>query len=359
MNQPDDKVTKIEEKQRELDNLKESRDKLEALKREREAQLKSFIDQHPKEFIRLMCEAVLGIETEDENPFKIKADLGRYPSYVAGLAKIVLDKVMDANPAKSEDGYTPFLSVIFDYFHFSKFLRSDEIFKSFDLVSVQHDFFNEYADPLASAIDSASRFVFEGLPLYRKQEVEQGFEQLAFDDPIFMYVYKKGEYFESGPTVHVPDWVDGLYFKDSDWALHEAFFSGSGELSDGERDLRRSALRSRLGLQDGVGSPTKNTADTTALTGEIDRLKAELDEANAKAASLQSEALKGKARTTALKLIGGLAMVGAELDIHSGKIEGITDVLRDLSLKGVNVTDDTLRNYLKDAASVIGKPNSR
>jgi len=358
MDNIDDKVSSMDQENADLKR------ELQELREQGMVQIKAFANEQPKEFIKMMCEAALGIEDGYENPFKRSSEhfnggAGRYLAYVSGLAKIVLDKVMKVEPVVSKDGYTTFLSVIADYFHFSPYLRADEVVKSYDLMAIQHDFFAEYADPLASAIDTACHFVFEGLPLYRKLDEEQVFQRLAFDDPLFMYVYKKGEYFESGPTTNVPDWVGGLYFKDSDWEVHQAFFSGSGELLKSELDLRRNALRSQLGLPNDVDTSSQRSIGTMDLTSEVDRLKAELDTANAKITSLQSEVLKGYARTSALKVIGGLAMVGAELDIHSGKIEGITDVVRDLALKGVDVTDDTLRKYLKDASNIIGKPRAK
>ncbi|HHX4053973.1 TPA: hypothetical protein ACU967_002446 [Burkholderia contaminans] len=225
---------------------------LDEVSRQWMQQLCSFIDERPKEFIKMMCEGALGIEREAENPFRRSPDsllggTGRYLTYIEGLAKILLNKVDGVDPVSRGDGYTPFLTMVEDYFNFSPFLRSEDVVKSFDLISIQHNFFNEYADPLASAIDTSCQFVFEGLPLYRVSD-ESGFERLNFSDPVFNYIYKKGEYFESGPTTHVPNWAEGLYFKDSDLAVHTAFFSGSGELLDAERNMRRNALRTALGI---------------------------------------------------------------------------------------------------------------
>ncbi|WP_175725463.1 hypothetical protein [Burkholderia ambifaria] len=246
MNSTGDKAPKVGQDGDEL------RKDLDELRQEGIQQLRTFIDEQPKAFIKMICEGALGIEGETENPFRRNPDpllggTGRYLSYIEGLAKILLDKVTDVDPAISTNGYTSFLSIIADYFNFSPFLRGDDVVKRFDLTSIQHNFFDEYADPLASAIDTACLFVFEGLPLYRESG-ESGFDRLELSDPVFNYIYKKGEYFESGPTTHVPDWVEGLYFKDSDIAMHAAFFSGSGELLDAERNLRRNALRAALGI---------------------------------------------------------------------------------------------------------------
>lgn len=69
--------------------------------------------------------------------------------------------------------------------------------------------------------------------------------------------------------------------------------------------------------------------------------------------SLKSEALAGKARLTALKIIGGLAMKGYAMDIHAERLNGIVDMVKDMEGVGAGVTEKTLRDWLKEAANVI------
>ncbi|KWA78028.1 hypothetical protein WL28_28505 [Burkholderia ubonensis] len=231
--------------------------KLEEMKTNYLSSLKNLIDEKPKIFIELMCEATLGIESDGDNPFLIKQDPSSIASaahstldrdYIHGLARLVLDDVKGNKPIRNESGYTPFIDVISENFSFFPYLKSDEIVKDLDMLAIKINFFNEFADTLSSAIDMACLLVFEGVPLYRKQKVDGEFDRLSFDDPLFMYVYKKGEFFETGGITHVPDWVYMLHFKDSDLAAHQAFFAGAPQLLDSERDLRRSALRSSLGI---------------------------------------------------------------------------------------------------------------
>ena len=65
--------------------------------------------------------------------------------------------------------------------------------------------------------------------------------------------------------------------------------------------------------------------------------------------------LVGKAKTTALKIIGGMAIDGYRIDIHAARMEGIGDLVKDLQVIGADVTEKTLREWLKDAATVIEK----
>ncbi|MCK2097567.1 hypothetical protein [Thauera aromatica] len=100
------------------------------------------------------------------------------------------------------------------------------------------------------------------------------------------------------------------------------------------------------------------------LQAEIDRLRGELkaraDEVAALTAergALRADALAGKARTTALKIIGGLAMTGHGMTIHADRLEGISEMVRDLQRAGAEITDKTLREWIKGAAAVIDPPS--
>ena len=97
-----------------------------------------------------------------------------------------------------------------------------------------------------------------------------------------------------------------------------------------------------------------------ALQSEIGRVRDELRVRTEEVASLaaerdllKSEALAGKARSTALKIIGGLAMKGYAMDIHAERLNGIVDMVKDLEGVGAGVTEKTLRDWLKEAACVI------
>lgn len=97
-----------------------------------------------------------------------------------------------------------------------------------------------------------------------------------------------------------------------------------------------------------------------SLQAEIERLRSELQikvdhearliqENN----ELKNAMLDGKARTTALKIIGGLLIEGYGFNIHEPRLDGIGEVVKDLQKAGADVTEKTLRAYIKEAAEVI------
>lgn len=65
-----------------------------------------------------------------------------------------------------------------------------------------------------------------------------------------------------------------------------------------------------------------------------------------------TEALEGKSRTTALKIIGGMAMDGYGMDIHASRLN-ISRLVDELAKAGVSVDPKTLSGWIKDAAEVV------
>ena len=134
-------------------------------------------------------------------------------------------------------------------------------------------------------------------------------------------------------------------------------------------------LREALASCDRERAQWKAKAESMATVGdqcatlhaEIERLRGELrtktDEQTALAVELdkmKSDALDGKSRITALKIIGGLAMQGYSLDIHAARMNGISGLVEDLQqVAGAGVTEKTLRAYLKEAAIVIEPKNKK
>lgn len=100
-----------------------------------------------------------------------------------------------------------------------------------------------------------------------------------------------------------------------------------------------------------------------SLRAEIERLRAEIRAKDDKAGKvtaelerLKADALTGKARTTALKIIAGMAMSGYGMDIHSARLEGIGEVVGDLQRSGAGVVEKTLRDWIKEAATIVDPP---
>ena len=96
------------------------------------------------------------------------------------------------------------------------------------------------------------------------------------------------------------------------------------------------------------------------LQNEIGRLQAEVKEitsektkAAAENKKLKDDALAGKTRSTALKIIGGLVKDVYGTDIHAGRLDNIGDIVKALQVQGVDVNEKTLRSYLQEAAKLI------
>ncbi|MFZ6690878.1 hypothetical protein [Undibacterium sp. SXout20W] len=69
--------------------------------------------------------------------------------------------------------------------------------------------------------------------------------------------------------------------------------------------------------------------------------------------------LDGKAKTTALRLIGGLAIGGYGMDIHAKRLDKLDDIVRDFEKNGISITSETMSKWIKEAAQVIEKPKSK
>lgn len=98
----------------------------------------------------------------------------------------------------------------------------------------------------------------------------------------------------------------------------------------------------------------------TSLKAEIEWLRGDLRERADELAALTVErdqlkanALAGKLKTTALKIIGGMAIDAYRVDIHSNRMSGIGEIEQALQTVGADVNPQTLRKWLKDAANVI------
>lgn len=74
---------------------------------------------------------------------------------------------------------------------------------------------------------------------------------------------------------------------------------------------------------------------------------------------MKVDALAGKSKAVAFKIIGGLAMQGYSLNIHATRLDGIGDLVKDLQTVGADVTEKTLRTFLKEAAKVIEPKNNK
>ena len=134
----------------------------------------------------------------------------------------------------------------------------------------------------------------------------------------------------------------------------------------GLREALASCDRERAHWQAKAESLAAVGGQCASLQAEIERLRGDLRTKTDECASLALElsrmkvdALAGKSKAVAFKIIGGLAMQGYSLNIHATRLDGIGDLVKDLQTVGADVTEKTLRTFLKEAAKVIEPKNNK
>ena len=93
--------------------------------------------------------------------------------------------------------------------------------------------------------------------------------------------------------------------------------------------------------------------ENNQLKKENSKFKGEISKLQVENKKLKDDALAGKTRSTALKIIGGLVKDVYGTDIHAGRLDNIGDIVKALQVQGVDVNEKTLRSYLQEAAKLI------
>lgn len=95
------------------------------------------------------------------------------------------------------------------------------------------------------------------------------------------------------------------------------------------------------------------------IQNQLSAYKAENDNLNKKLKQKNTELLEGKSKNTALQLIGGLVKSTYKMDIHSKKLNGLSEIVSDLEREGISITSETVSAWIKEAAQVIEKPKTK
>lgn len=94
------------------------------------------------------------------------------------------------------------------------------------------------------------------------------------------------------------------------------------------------------------------------LDREVFAAGEQVSETLAVSASISNKSPSSRERNTMLRLIGGLAMAGWRMPIHE-RLNGIAEMVSDLAQVGVSVSEETLREKLREAAQVIEPANRK
>jgi hypothetical protein len=95
------------------------------------------------------------------------------------------------------------------------------------------------------------------------------------------------------------------------------------------------------------------SAKVDELTAELAQSRAERDEAMTKAESTPKPELSTRERDTLLKLVIGMAIAGYSHDPEASRNDAPGEIAGDLANLGIEVTDDTVRKWLKEAAATV------
>lgn len=97
----------------------------------------------------------------------------------------------------------------------------------------------------------------------------------------------------------------------------------------------------------------KKYAEELAIsTQELEKFKSSM-------AKLREESIHGKEKQSILSIIGVMALKGYKIPIHDAKMKNTKDLLEDLQLFGVPLDPDTVRKFLKMAASIVESPSEQ
>lgn len=94
-------------------------------------------------------------------------------------------------------------------------------------------------------------------------------------------------------------------------------------------------------------------ANIAELTNKVAQIAAERDELLALAKPPPKSELSTRERDTLLKLVIGMAVSGYRYDPTAARNEAPTEIAGDLVKLGIEVSDDTVRKWLKEAAATV------
>lgn len=146
---------------------------------------------------------------------------------------------------------------------------------------------------------------------------------------------------------HYPDQKPKFLFDEIERSTHSSINADAFRALQAERD----ALKARIEKATEMYRALK--ADRDAIEEQRVLLAALLENAIEQGAKPEVKPLTTKERNTLLRLVIGMAVAGYGYDSTATKSPIPKQIADDLSGCGISVSDDTVRNYLKEAASAF------
>ncbi len=150
-----------------------------------------------------------------------------------------------------------------------------------------------------------------------------------------------------------------------DWPLRQTPqvqpVAGAADTVNLSQRLAEAELKAERLAQELATITTERDKLSHELQGLTDQLVSAKKEAAKSKSDLQeaeADLLRGKARGTMLRLVGGMAAL-CGVTIHGERIDGLKYITEHLDKVGASVGDDTTRKILREAAQLIPPPKPR
>ncbi len=190
------------------------------------------IDFHHPTFVRLMCEALLGIKHDgDTNPFltdddksgtdgRIWGDLAR-----AALARLDLEPTRGASVAPDETGeFIALKDWIARRFH-PRRVHSNE-FTERQLAELQaSSYFQKIEEDFGFTVGWVCEKVYHGIPLYERDPTGS-YVPIPFNHEDYIYLSKKGQHLDWRPESSYPYWAKRYFLKREHLVVYDIFYGG-------------------------------------------------------------------------------------------------------------------------------------
>jgi hypothetical protein len=309
---------------------------LDELARRYIVQIQEFARTQPSKFAELICEGVLCDGVSEKNSVALSptdehlVSVARTYRY---LARLILSAMRAEAPALPDSGFVSIRQwVESECMLVRDYLRWWD-YDSEHVQDVWTEFFREPVDSLSQAVAMSTHLISQGVPVY--ESLDGRFTLLPDDCPLACYLRGRGEEFDVVERRQVPPWGDSLYFDVQHLRWHRVFFANEDVASP--QDIRRQAVAFRKHL----GLPS------------LDAIRV------AREAEVAEPMLATRERETMLRIIFAAAVGGYGYDPGAARSDAARNIADDAVRAGVRVSDDTVRKYLKEAASRVGPSGPR
>lgn len=212
------------------------------------ATIHEFIDKKPSLFMRVVCEAILGIHNEEfPNPFLEVCDqeslVGVRKNY-SDLATLVLYQLDESRVAATSNEYISLESWIKNNAG-KPHCPPKWKFKTTRLNSTAWNLVLGLEGYFGIALNYAYELIYHGIPIYVFDESRAAYDMVSFANDDYAFMYQLGKHRMDIRTGSYPEWIKGYSVKASDIAAHDIFFRGELPERDGI-DLLRYAFRRNL-----------------------------------------------------------------------------------------------------------------